>query len=335
MKKIHREPMKEGWQMLVAFGVFLLVLFILVEISWGGNWTRYQVVYNGSADSARVVLKTGTTISDTDTLTSLPDSVLHTLDSTIGYNVEVYCWYPGYADEFSYFDYHIAPLEVAVNLGSDSVYVKGGIVDTLRHNESEGTNPLADKIISFVVIDSSGTDSKVTGVTISATDIDGNNGQQATSHSGGTCSLTVVDGLYSIRASKNGYIFSSDSFTVSADYTDTVWGYNIDLGTSGDPDLCRVYGTVRTLGGAVVPYAKFTITMPTNAYDSCSDATLDQTAIPVVANGSGVWYVDLVKSHCLVTMGSTTDLEYTATYGQKVTKFTVPDQDQYNVIIGQ
>lgn len=295
MKKQYGEPASKGWQLWIIAIIFVLILSVLVHNSWGANWTRYQVVYNPSADSARVLLKNGLIITDVDTLSTLPDSVLHTMDSTKSYSVEVYCWYPGYADEFSYFDYSIGAQEIAVDLSADSVYVKGGSVDS---NRTEGSGS-GDYVLTVLAYDTTNSDS-VSGVNITIQDASGTPIRKKTTLSNGLITFPVDTGTYTLIGEKAWYTFPESSYTVTGNDTIQFSGYlfNPQSLVVSDSDICTLYGYI---GDGIYPIqlAVVTATRSENAYDTCNNIMIINRIQSDETNSDGIWGIPVLRSKCL------------------------------------
>ena len=315
------EKNKHKW----FFGAMILLLIYAVCIASvnAGNWTRYQRVSMPDADSFMVILTTGVDRSDSDMVTTMGDSVLHTMDSALAYDVEVFTFFNDNA--YTWFDYSTPPLISNAEVSTIAY------VDSVGKNLSEqGGIAGANRVLAFLAL--STTDSStITGVDISITDTAGNNKERATSHSGGTCSVSVVDGLYSIRAIESGYTFATDSFTVGADYTDTVWGVVVSIPAASSADNCTVYGDLMDPSGTAIQYATVTATLAENATDTCSSLSILRRVVSTKTNSSGRWTLDLIKSKCLDNQNY---YDITIQYGgdSKSTSFSVPDSTTHKLI---
>ena len=282
---------KWAWMALV---VLVVILWGVPQV-WSGTWSKKIIINHAQADSGhtKIYAHTGTsmTLLADSGYTSFPATDVYTLDSAISYGVETVI-YDG-ADAYTYFEYTIPPLTSNAVVGSITY------VDTIGVNLTEqGGIPGANRVLAFLVLNSADS-STITNVDIFVTDTVGNNKLGAFSHSGGTCSLIVADGIYSIRAQEGGYSFDAETITIAGDYTDTIWGESYDVGSSGLTGITRVYGLIYDVNYSPVPYATITATMADNAYNTCDTSIILNKIVTTKSSTTGLWILDLIHSACL------------------------------------
>ncbi len=117
--------------------------------------------------------------------------------------------------------------------------------------------------------------------------------------------------------------------------TDSAFGaYTLSLFTPSDSFLCRVYGYLHNIGGAVVQDARVVMSLgQLNVQDTCNGVLLANYNVSTTTDATGYWYLDIVRSKCL----KATDQKYklSITYpGSSQTSgrvITVPDSASYQV----
>lgn len=190
--------------------------------------------------------------------------------------------------------------------------------------------------------DTSGTDAYVSGVIISIIDMAGTNKGYISTATGGASVFNLESGDYAIIAPLGqGYVWLRDTITVSgANLTDTLWGYDVPVGSPGAPNLCRLYDYVYDLYGNAIEGVVVTAKISEkNVRDSCTNTAIPNTFIAKIStNPSGYWYLDLIETHCLeATYGSADTIWYEikAVYPRRTEIFkktyVVPDSTSHRM----
>lgn len=85
--------------------------------------------------------------------------------------------------------------------------------------------------------------------------------------------------------------------------SDTTGSGGGGLPNPGTPQQCALYGYVRDLKSNPIRYAKVTVTLPENVYDSCGGGVIFQKTIKTETDGNGYWglspTVSVPKSRCM------------------------------------
>lgn len=192
-------------------------------------------------------------------------------------------------------------------------------------------------------VDSAGTDSGVAGIPITVKNLTGSTNGFITTNSSGYAVFNLDSGSYDISAPLGyGYIWLRDTILVNAAaLTDTLWGYNVVIGTPGAANLCRLYDNVHDLNGNPIQgvQVEATLVSSQNVRDSCSNVSLSGYRVTAVSDTSGYWYLDLIKTLCIEsTTGSSSTIKYQikATYpsGTELVdkRYTVPDSTTHRMI---
>ena len=260
--------------------------------------------YQGSASGLTVadIIDSILKMSIADTVNgSLWGQVLYQLDST---------WKKAQADSAqiarSVWDNDVVAL---ANRDINSVDTVLSSISTTADLSGEGTYP-----VTIRAVDSSGTDAAISGIPIAIWDMSSVLQGYLVTNSSGYVVFNQDSGSFVIGASlKNGYWWGYDTVLVAgAAETDTLWGYDIPVGSPGSANLCRLYGYMYGIDGQPVNGGVITASLPgRNMIDSCVGGALDGYEKSATTDSVGYWYLDLVKTLCVQsTIGSTAVNKY-------------------------
>jgi hypothetical protein len=196
--------------------------------------------------------------------------------------------------------------------------------------------------MTVYAVDTSGTDAAVSGVNVEVHDLTGTMMCYLPTNSSGYSRFLVDSGSWVIQATtRNGYVWEYDTVTVvAAAKTDTMQGYNINVGSPTATNLCRVYGYVYDISGDSIQGASVKAVLGGRSVrDTCANVTLATGfAVDTVTTSSGYWCLDLIKSKCLLPatgVSTTTYYNLTITYPDGTIildrKINVPDSTSYRV----
>lgn len=194
-----------------------------------------------------------------------------------------------------------------------------GYVDSVRKQVSAVTSGLGNDRVTLYAVDTSGTDAAVSDVVFTFKDMSGNDLGNIRTKSGGYnyFDWTATDTLL-VTGVLVGYVWSgmadgtNDSLIITGDQTDTLFGYNINVGSPGSANLCRLYGYIYGIDGQPVNGASVTASLSGRGLiDSCAAVALDGYAKSAQTNSVGYWYLDLVRTLCVQsTTGSAVVQKY-------------------------
>jgi len=161
--------------------------------------------------------------------------------------------------------------------------------------------------VSILVLDTSGADAAIAGVKVTIY-LDGYTGTAlvATANGSGIASFSLdASTAYDVLVGPlGGYIFDAYDMTTGsgATFTDTVMGYDVNLGTSSTPNVCRVSGRVVELAGNPVKGATVYIDVeggdaaPSNVVDTANNINFARYGRSTTSDANGDWYLDRVYS---------------------------------------
>lgn len=206
------------------------------------------------------------------------------------------------------------------------------INDSLKADLRSALNGDGSENVTIVLVDSSGVDAAVSGVKLTIKTLTGEPLYQQNTLSNGTRLFNLDQDSFTIVSFKAGYVWEAlDTIVVSGTQTDTVWGYNVAIGSPAGADLCRVYGFAQDIQGNLIEGFEVTASLrASRAQDSCNGTILDGFERRVSsAVTTGLWQIDLVKSKCIDATKN--EYQFIGTYpgGTQAFRinFTVPDQD--------
>jgi hypothetical protein len=184
--------------------------------------------------------------------------------------------------------------------------------------------------VNVYAIDTSGTDSALATVHITARDASGGLSADGPNTDGtGKVVFALDAGTYTILASRAGYYFTVDTLTVSGNIDSTaVVGYNnVDLNT------CRVYGYLLDIGADWVSNATVSARLDNQlVYDTCNSALIFVKEEKTTPSGTdGYFALDLIQSRCIG------DRKYKITVskprvGDVTRSFSVPDSTTHKLV---
>lgn len=187
--------------------------------------------------------------------------------------------------------------------------------DTSAYQGATSLTGAGPYTVTIYATDTSGTDAYVSGVIISIIDMAGTNKGYIPTATGGASVFNLESGDYAIAAPLGqGYVWLRDTITVSgANLTDTLWGYDVPVGSPGAPNLCRLYDYAYGLDGAAIEGVEVRVTIKSkNVRDSCTNTAVPNSfTAKATTNPSGYWFLDLIETHCLeTTYGSSNTVYY-------------------------
>ncbi len=243
----------------------------------------------------------------------------------------------------------------------DSVWVRGGAVDSNRTEEGAGDSAqiagwvwntpqsghtvagtfgdYLDADISGlgmgggaysvgVVVYDSGAMQPVPGVKVAVRSIS-QSSLIATGAAGseGEAVFNLDAGDYLVVATSPGYQFAPfDTLSVTGGLVDTVYGYHFDPGEPALPGLCRVYGYVYAIDGTPIEGARVEARLP-DGVNGASILIVAPFAVEASSNVDGYFFVDLIPSQNLYPRATDYEIAISANgrtlYRQQV---TVPSQ---------
>jgi len=199
-----------------------------------------------------------------------------------------------------------------------------------------------DNDVRIYAIDTSGTDDSIMGVNITVKTIAGVFDAAQTTNSNGYRDFTLPTDSMKYLGRKVGYRWITDTINVTADDTVAIYGYNVPLQASPDPNLCRVQGYVYVPEGGSTKKITVTFTVAGEAVHNSCDSTAF-IAEPVTVKTSihedslGFFYADLVPSGCLLKADGDS-LQYKVTQearsgaAGKEKLIYVPQEDSYEIV---
>ena len=304
-------------------------MMLLATGAWGADTVKIDYGY-GITDRSGYALDTfivlgyngyvvDTLIERVDTATTTIDT--HVVISGTGY-YRVVLWgvYDGYPDEW----YEVKKWELTL---STAAALSGG----------------GSHATTIYATDTSGTDAYVSGVPVTITDLSGTTKGHLTTNTSGYAVFNLDSGSHVISAPiAGGYVWLRDTILVpGAAVGDTLWGYDIAVGSPGSANLCRLYGYIYDIQGNPVQDATVTASLSSSGMvDSCTGVALDGYARSATTNSSGYWYLDLVKSLCIQSsvLSSSAAKKYhiTGNYPSGTEAFskryTVPDSTSHKMV---
>lgn len=167
-----------------------------------------------------------------------------------------------------------------------------------------------DNDVRIYAIDTSGTDDSIMGVKITVKTIAGVFDAAQTTNSNGYRDFTLPTDSMKYLGSKAGYRWITDTINVTGDDTVDIYGYNIPLQASPDPNLCRVQGYVFVSGGKTERKITVTFTNDGGVYNSCDSTAFIPEPVTTRTDTSGFFYADLIPSGCLLKSNGDS-LQYT------------------------
>ena len=183
--------------------------------------------------------------------------------------------------------------------GIDTTNVDSSDIGVWIVNNTAATSGSGIRTITYYVVDSSGTDEAVSNITLTVNnESDVFQGQRATTSASGYVTFKLDDGTYIIQGESTvAYKVWHDTIVVSANATDTVWGYNQSITPATDPSLTKCYAYLQGPDGKYLVGAKIVITVDgAKGVDTIGGVILANVIGTRTAVDSGYFEVDLFPS---------------------------------------
>jgi hypothetical protein len=192
--------------------------------------------------------------------------------------------------------------------------------------------------VKVLAVDTSDVDADIADVKITVKTLTGEAYTHRTTGSDGSATFNLNADSFILSGQRVGYVWNVyDTIVVAGAQTDTLEGYDIQIGSPSDADLCRMYGYANNIEGVMVQDVMVTATLDKRSVrDTCGagpDKIISVIRAETPTNSAGYFYIDLTKSKCL--SNSAAKYKLIGTYnGEEVFKTTldsVPDLDSSQV----
>jgi hypothetical protein len=223
---------------------------------------------------------------------------------------------------------------IAAGSGSDSttlilrkVTTWGGFVDS--NKTEQGGIAGANRTWNVYVFDTSGTDTPIPSANVDVQLTNGTVKLRGTTVSSGLVTFTVTDGSWVLVSQETGYVLNNLSKTISGNSTDTVKGFDIQVGTPSSPALCRVFGYVYSVGAIPDDGAGVAAFLPSGVARS-GNLIISPFSVSTISDSLGYFFLDLIRSDSLIPSGTMYDFIINRKDGTIVHKrVTVPNQSSW------
>lgn len=220
---------------------------------------------------------------------------------------------------------------IASGSGSDSISLSqrkvvswGGFVDS--NKTEQGGISGANRTWNVYVFDTSGADTPIPGANVDVQLTNGTVKSRGSTDASGLTTFTVTDGSWVLVSQETGYVLNNLNKTILANSTDTIKGFDIQVGTPSSPALCRVYGYVYSVGAVPEQGAGVAAFLPAGVARSGS-LIISPYSVTTIIDSLGYFYLDLIRSDSLVPSGTMYDFIINRKDGTIVHKrVSVPDQ---------
>jgi len=220
---------------------------------------------------------------------------------------------------------------IAAGAGGDSTSLSqrrvlswGGFVDS--NKTEQGGISGANRTWNVYVYDTSGTDTPIPSANVDVQLTNGTVKSRGTTDASGLTTFTVTDGSWVLVSQETGFVLNNLPKTISANSTDTVKGYDIQVGTPASPALCRVYGYVYSVGAVPDEGAGVAAFLPAGVARS-GNLIISPFSVSTITDSLGYFFLDLIRSDSLIPTGSLYDIVINRKDGTIVHKrVTVPNQ---------
>ncbi len=144
--------------------------------------------------------------------------------------------------------------------------------------------------------------------------------------SDGAVSFNLDTDSFVVVATAPGYTFAAyDTIVVSGSGSDTVYGDQFDPGVPSSPGLCRVYGYLYDINGVPETGASVTAHLPSGVV-RFSGGIVSPFAVATTSDTTGYFYLDLIPSDSLIPSGTKYELSISRTDGTVLRqRLVVPD----------
>jgi len=172
-----------------------------------------------------------------------------------------------------------------------------------------GCSGTGTNLVKICFVDSSGTDTVLTGKDIELRTLAGARWAFGKTLSSGYFAFSAQDhDTLTVHVSAAPHYVHTDAgkdtiFNITADVTDTTWGYNMDIGTPGSADLNRLYFYLSDLSGNLIyRYARAIFRLKTKGAveDTCGGTYVAsfEAWVRQPNASTGVISIDLTKNKC-------------------------------------
>ena len=306
----------------ICLAFLVLILWILPNTLWAATYSYPIVVSTVDIDSVRYSYFSPNDSIGTGVFSSFPDGDTITLDEDNLYKIRYKYWFTGETTPISY-DEVVAQITASVGV------IAGGWIDS--NKAEQGGIAGADITLGVYLVDTSGTDTYLSGVGLTLQDAGGVQRGIDETDANGYGEFTVTSGGWRILSQAPWYVIPTYTCTVTTNDTVNVQGYDFAPTAPGSVDKCTVYGYEKDNLGNAVQYATVTITMAENAYDTCSNQGIIRKTMTTKTTALGVWNLPLIKSKCLSNQNYY-DITIEKDGIEKTTSFLVPDSTLYKLV---
>ncbi len=218
---------------------------------------------------------------------------------------------------------------LAVGAGSDSTTAVQRVIGS--NLTEQGGIAGANRTWSVYVIDTSGSDTPIPSADVDVQLTNGTVKLRGTTNASGLVTFTVTDGSWVLVSQETGYVLNLLSKTIAGNNTDTVKGFDIQVGAPSSPALCRVYGYVYSVEAVPDDGVGVAAFLPAGVARS-GNLIISPFSVSTITDSLGYFYLDLIRSDSLVPAGTLYDLIINRKDGTMAHKrITVPNQASWLV----
>ncbi len=191
--------------------------------------------------------------------------------------------------------------------------------------------------LSFYVIDTTGTDTALSDVKVTVKNSGGSTVAVNITDATGQISLYLDAGTYTVigkqsPASPTMHLFDSRSLTVSGNSTDSLFGYDLEIGSSSIPGLCRVYGYLFSSNGLAEIDAEVKASLPDGVVRT-SGSIISPYGVTSTTDSTGYFFLDLIPSDSLIPSSTKYEISISRPDGSILRKrITVPDLSSWKLV---
>jgi len=148
----------------------------------------------------------------------------------------------------------------------------------------------------------------------------------------GTAMFNLDADSFVVVATAPGYSFDAyDTIVVSGTGSDTIFGDQFDPGSPSAPQLCRVYGFLYDITGQPEEGASVTACLPSGVVQYVV-VVVSPYSVSTTTDSSGYFYLDLIPSDSLIPPGTKYEFTISRTDGTILRqRLTVPDSTQWRL----
>jgi hypothetical protein len=232
-------------------------------------------------------------------------------------------------------DFSVLSTEIADSLKNrDSLIFSEGFWHKIANRSDSGSVSSEQGIYSFTltVIDSANSQT-VSGVKVSVQNLN----QTTLAAFGytdinGIITMNLYPDSFLVNSFAPGYIFNAyDTIVVSADYSDSLFGYNFDPGMPSSPGLCRVYGYLFDINGTALENINISASLPGGVV-RYGGSIISPFEITTATDTSGYFTLDLIPSVSLNPTGELYEFTITISDGTILRqRLEVPDLTNWQI----